>query len=216
MKKEVLFSFIYVFIVALVYVISSFFAENVLAAEAGYSLLHQRQRAMLAESSRGVEGRINFGGSVTDRYSGDRWSLAIGAVSPRRTIVDNWIPEPEGGWILTDKLDSYYYINFSHRWYTRRNRFEHAPQLRFFVGTGVAYRNATTCGVLSRIRPSEEWCYDGTAYVSSNWAFHQTFGFKWRERLELAFEHDSTGKISGINLGDDIIRLTLYPIIGRK
>lgn len=182
-------------------------SSSVMAAEAGYSLLDQRTHDNIAESTRGVEGRINFGGN-SERYSGDRWSLGIGYLKSRETD-DGVIPGPDGILLTADRIPAWWYINFSHRWYTKPARFKWAPKLRLFVGTGVAYRDVETCA-LDAWGSGDEVCWDGTAEVSSPWAFHQTFGLKWRERVELAWEHDSTGRFSEVNLGDDVIRFTIY------
>lgn len=183
-------------------------------AEAGYSLIHQRARANTAEAARGFEGRLNFGGGQSERYSGDRWSLAIGYVNPRATDTDHLVDTPEGCCGYADDVDSYSYASFSHRWYTRAARFKAAPELRFFVGTGVSWRDAETCVLMARKRHRVQ-CWDGTVDVSSRWAFHQTAGLKWRERLELAYEHDSTGGVSAVNRGDDRLRLSLFVLIGQ-
>lgn len=195
---------------ALFVAVLAFIAGSAQAVEAGYSLTHSRERTDKVASVRGFEGRINFGAGNT-RYSGDRWSLAIGYVPRRRTNGDHWIPLPteDTDYGHTDHVESYSYVNFSHRWYTRPSRFQKLPQLRIFVGTGVAWRDAHTC-------VDRGICWQGTPFVSNRWAFHQTFGFKWRERLEVALEHDSTGKLSRLNIGDDVFRLTLYPMIGRR
>lgn len=184
------------------------------ATEVGYSLVHQRARPDTAEAARGFEGRLNFGGGETGRYSGDRWSLAIGYVNPRATDTDHYVDTPEGCCGYVDDVDGYAYANFAHRWYTRPGRFRAAPQLRFFIGTGVSWRDAETCVLMPRKR-HRDLCWDGTVDVSSRWAFHQTAGLKWRERLELAYEHDSTGGIAAVNRGDDVLRLSLFVLIGR-
>ena len=183
------------------------FVNAAAAAEYGYSILEHRGHSDIEDAGRGFEGRINFGGSG-ERYSGDRWTLAVGHVNSRLPDTDNWIDTPNGCCAYIEKIDDYQFINFTHRWYTRQGRFRRAPRLRFFVGTGVSWRNAETC---VSVRPGDpEQCWDGTPSVSNRWAFHQSAGFKWREILEVAWEHDSTGRLSAINHGDDVIRFTLF------
>ncbi len=179
------------------------------AGEYGYSLLDQRSQSEISQSARGLEGRINFGGN-TDHYSGDRWSLALGIVKAREPDGDGWIDTPAGCCGYSERIDSYSYMSFTLRWFTRYGRFSVAPRLRFFVGTGVAWRNAETC--VSERAGDPERCFSGTPAVSSKWTFHQSFGFKWREIVEVAWEHDSTGRISDLNHGDDVIRFTLFPL----
>lgn len=183
------------------------------AQELGYALLHFASQEETTASARGVGARINFGGGHEgDRYSGDRWSLTAMWMQERESHGDGWIEVPGSG--CCGRLESakgFESLSFSHRWYTKRERFKWAPQLRLFVGTGVERRNARTC-----ISEPAAGCFGGTPGVSSNWCFHQTAGFKWRERLELSVEHCSTGRVSSLNTGDNVYWFTLFPVLGRR
>lgn len=167
------------------------------AWEAGYSVLHHRARDNTSDAARGFDFRVNFGGE-----HGDRWSIAAGAIKARGTgPKDDWIDTPFGCCAQTDTLPKMRFVSAVHRWYTQPWH-----GLRFWAGTGLAYRDVKTCTEPHKRRGIPALCWRGSAEVSSAWAFHQSFGVKWRA-LELSYEHDSTARISTLNLGEDVFRL---------
>lgn len=205
------------------------------AVELGYGINHTLERSDCCTSARGLDLKVNWGGnnSKSPRYSGDRWSISVGHAGARRSD-DGWIGFPlrdADSLLRTDDLDGYEYITFTHRWYTDNGFLKRLPQVRFFVATGFTINNAEVCGEFwyneqpgsyydkkygdkwGKPNVHPEYCYNGTVEVSSNYAFVQEFGFKWRERVELIIRHDSTAKLSEINLGDNMI---LFTILGGK
>lgn len=191
------------------------FVLPVNAAELGYSLIHHRGRTDIQESARGFEFRFNVGGDVNpERYSGDRWSFALGMVQGRETTGDQWIATPAGCCAFTEEIDSFPYFSVVHRWYTKHGRFEWAPRLRLFIGTGAAWRGAETC-VRAHSRATEEHCWQGTPEVSEQFVFQQSLGIKWREKIEIAIEHGSTGRLSALNLGEDMLRFSIMAFLSK-
>lgn len=182
------------------------------AWEIGVGVQHHDDRSNTAESARGVELRVGFGG-VGDRYQDDRWQVAIGRINARGTgPIDDWIDTPFGCCALASELPPMHYANVSHRWYTLPRR-----QFRAFAAVGLAYRDVNTC--VTHPNPKHEslkaFCWEGSAEVSSDWAFHLSFGFRWAEAIELAYDHNSTARISTINKGEDMLRLSFLAQFGR-
>ena len=205
-------------------VVGLLYLTSARSADVGYSLVNIVGRSGVAQSARGPELIFNFGDSKTnDRYRGDRFSVAVGRMNGRDGGADDdWIKlgrhkgnHGETEYLEVKSYDPFYYVSFTHRWYTVDGRFPRAPQLRFFVATGLFWHDAVTCGRLYSEYPRKV-CYDGSPELSSRWAFAQEIGIKWRRTAELAIRHSSTGRISEINLGENYLRFSLMGHFGDR
>ena len=159
------------------------------ALELGYSLL-ATDGGSAFKDGRGLDLRVAFGDNGP-RYSGDRWVATIGHINARENPT-GWV----GDQYPIDKSPGYEFFTFVHRWYTK------GTNVRFFAGTGIGYRNVETNG------------YKGDYFIGSQWAFAQSLGFKWREHIEVAYDHLSTGRLVSPNIGEDYLRFSIIATFG--
>lgn len=202
------------------------FIVDAQAAELGYGLVDQWARVGCCESARGIDLRLHFGGdhATSDRYDGDRFALSLSYVNPKRAhngAAYGWT-DYHGHPFQANALPSQTQLSIVHRWYTAPGAMTFLPKLRLYVGSGLAWRRVETCGTElldgwgSAKDRRVQTCFKGTALVSSNWCFAQSFGAKWREHLELAYDHCSTGGFSGRNRGENLWRFSLLGEFGKK
>ena len=161
----------------------------------GYGIARQTHSDPVPTVRSGLELRGTFGGE-----HGDLWSIWLGA-QPERKTKDRWA---YGVWV--DTMPAYGYVAGLRRFNLRLD------PITLFAGTGLGYRDLTTCTVLYR---GESRCFDGDAFVSSKWAFAQELGFRWRA-VEISLGHFSTGGISVKNHGLNYARFTLFRQFGDK
>lgn len=163
----------------------------------GYGIAVQRPTDPVPNADSGLELRATFGGE-----HGDRWSVWLGAQPERRT-KDAWA---FGYWI--DTMPGHAYIAGLRRFNWRLD-----GPVTLFAGTGLGYRDITTC------RADGSRCFGGDAFVSSRWAFAQELGVRWQPKrygVELSLGHFSTGGISTANKGINLARFTLFGKVGKQ
>lgn len=191
-------------------------AAPVWSVELSYSVASLMGRPGL-EAARGLELRSTFGG---DR--GDRWSVWLGAVRSRVVSTGHLCHDPSGGGGCFEipRLPEFSYIAVNRRFYLRPH-----DNLKLYAGTGISYRDLTTC-----LTPLTSWgtpqvlldhgerkqCVPGDLSVSSRWAFSQELGLVWRRVLDFSFGHFSTGGISEWNRGDNFVRFGFVSTIKRR
>ena len=135
------------------------------------------------------------------RKSSRVWSIWLGAQPERRT-KDEW-----AFGLYVDKMPAYSYVAG-----LRRFNLHLDGPVTLFAGTGLGYRDLTTCTVDGR-------CFGGDAFVSSRWAFAQELGFRWQPKVwgvEISVGHFSTGGISVQNKGTNLGRFTLFGRVGKE
>lgn len=170
------------------------------AGAIGYGIANQLTTDPVPDVGGGLELRATFGG---DR--GDRWSIWLGAQPQRRT------KESFAFGIYVDTMPAYAYVAG-----LRRFNLHLDGPITLFAGTGLGYRDLTTCTLPPRGgKPTDTSCFGGDAFVSSRWAFAQELGFRWRA-VELSLGHFSTGGISVANKGVNLVRFTLFRHVGMR
>lgn len=161
------------------------------AGSIGYGIAGQVPTDPVPDVGNGLELRLTFGGE-----RGDVWSIWLGA-QPERKTRDKWA---HGLWV--DTMPAYTYVAGLRRFNLRFD-----GPVTLFAGTGLGYRDVTTCTVNGQ-------CFGGDAFVSSRWAFAQELGFRWRA-VEVSLGHFSTGGVSTLNKGINLARFTLFKQFGR-
>jgi hypothetical protein len=157
----------------------------------GYGIASQIGTDPVPMGNNGIELRALMGGE-----QGDQWSVWLGSQQLRRT------KEGIAYKFIADELPGYDYVAGLRRFN------KHLEHFTVFVGTGVAYRDLSTCmngQLLSNASPPK--CISGDPYVSSHWAFAQESGVRWR-CVELSVAHFSTGGITAWNHGINLFRFT--------
>lgn len=164
----------------------------------GYGIANQIPTEYVPSMRGGLELRALFGGD-----DGDKWSVWLGAQSAKHT---------REGWAFKlhiDDMPAYGYVAGLRRFNLRRGN------VTWFAGTGIGYRSIETCladgYVLSS---SKSHCFRGDAFISSDWAFAQELGMKWKV-VELSLGHFSTGGITEINHGVNMFRFTIFGKVAR-
>lgn len=162
-----------------------------LAGFIGWGTAHQIPTDPVPDGADGLEIRALWGGE-----HGDRWSAWLGRQAERVT------KEGVAFGLPVDRMPAYSYAAVLRRW----SRHLDGP-VTLFAGTGIGYRDLTTC---TTVGP----CIPGDAYVSSRWAFAQEAGFRWRV-VEVSLGHFSTGSFSLWNKGVNNARFALLWKVGR-
>lgn len=169
------------------------------AVSIGYGISNQIPTEPVPDIDGGFEIRALFGGE-----HGDRWSAWYGWQPERETKEGVAFGMPVA------VMDSYRYVAFNRRFAL------HNGERTWFAGTGIGYRDLSTCltdGMVAK--KSREHCVGGDAFVSSKVAFSQELGFKWKV-VEVSLAHFSTGGISEWNKGVNYFRFTLFGTIGKE
>lgn len=168
----------------------------------GYGVSNQIETEAVPEISGGLELRAMFGGD-----HGDRWNIWLGA-QPER------VPREQYAYgLYVDEMPAHWYVAG-----TRRFNLHLDGPVTLFAGTGLGYRDLSTCLIPAYGEPPSAKplpCFDGDAFVSSRWAFAQELGFRWRV-VEMSLAHFSTGGISLQNHGVNYWRFTLLGHVGGK
>jgi hypothetical protein len=157
----------------------------------GYGIAIQTPTDPVPDIDSGLELRATFGGEHADK-----WSVWLGA-QPKRYTKDG-----VAFGFPVEEMPGYGYVAGLRRFNLRLD-----GPITLFAGTGLGYRDLTTCAVSG--------CFGGDAFVSSRWAFAQELGMRWRI-VELSLGHFSTGGISVANKGVNFARFTLFGKVGKK
>lgn len=155
----------------------------------GYGVAMQLPTDPVPDIGSGLELRATFGGEHADK-----WSVWLGAQPKRET--ENGIAFG----VPVDDMPGYGYVAGLRRFNLRLER------VTLFAGTGLGYRDLTTCTVYG--------CFGGDAFVSSRWAFAQELGVRWKA-VEVSLGHFSTGGISLNNKGINLVRFSLFGRVGK-
>lgn len=159
----------------------------------GYGVAAQVPTDPVPRVDSGLELRATFGGERADK-----WSVWLGFQPERRTQYGVAFG------LHVDEMPAYGYVAG-----LRRFNLHLDGPVTLFAGTGLGYRDLTTC-----VSPPQRGCFGGDAFVSSRWAFAQELGFRWRA-VEISIGHFSTGGISAENKGVNLARFTLFGKVGR-